>query len=119
MIWALLGFLMVLLGAVPGLSGWAALLSPEMGLVIFCGGVLLLLTEFQNTLTISQLTFKNRELAMHMALLNQESAQAMNHVRELRQTLEGGAGRDTDPVAERVPAGVGKGCRNEEDPVCR
>lgn len=95
-IWALLGLLLVLVGAVPVLSRWTTMVSPEMRLVIFCGGVLILFTEIQSSLTISQLTFKNREMAMHMALLNQESARAMEQVRELQQELEEESGQDAE-----------------------
>lgn len=82
-IWALLGILLVLLGSVPAFSRWTTLLSPEMRLMGFCVAVLILFTEVQSSLTISQLTFKTRELAMHVSLLNEENERIMDELREM------------------------------------
>lgn len=87
-IWALLGILMVLLGTIPVFSGWTELISPELGLMGFCVGVLILFTEVQSSLTISQLTFKNRELAMHVSLLNEENERIMAEIDEIIKAEE-------------------------------
>ena len=72
-IWGLLGILMVLMGVIPILSEWTQMLAPGTSVAFFCVGALILLTEVQNSLVISQLNMKNRELAMQVSLLNQES----------------------------------------------
>lgn len=82
-IWELLGILMILLGAVPALSEWTELLSPEMRLMVFCVAFLFFAMEIRRGLTISQLTFRDREMAMHVSLLNQESEHVMAQVEEL------------------------------------
>lgn len=89
-IWELLGALMILVGTVPVFSGWTRMLSPEMRLVVFCLSALILIEEIRSSLTVSQLTFKNREMAMHLALLNQESERVMDEVKELLNIRDGG-----------------------------
>ncbi len=87
-IWGLLGVLMVLMGAIPILSEWTHMLAPGTGLAFFCVGALILFTEVQNSLVISQLNMKNRELAMQVAMLNQESERMMHELEELIQEQE-------------------------------
>ena len=94
-IWGLLGIFMILMGAIPILSEWTHMLAPGTGLAFFCVGALILFTEVQNSLVISQLTVKNRELAMQVALLNQESERIMAMLEELEKVQEDAYEEDT------------------------
>ena len=84
-IWAFAGAIMVLVGAVPVFSGWMSRLAPGTGLAFFCMVILALVVEMQNSVAISQMTMKNRELAMHVALLNQENERIMEELEEMRR----------------------------------
>lgn len=94
-IWGLIGGLTIVTGAVPVLSGWIKLLAPGTIIVFFCAAILVLIAEFQNSLAISQLTLKNRELAMHVALLNQECERLMDKMEEMEQSAEDTYEKDT------------------------
>lgn len=87
-IWGLLGILMVLMGVIPILSEWTRMLAPGTSVAFFCVGALILLTEVQNSLVISQLNMKNRELAMQVSLLNQESERMMAELEEVIREQE-------------------------------
>lgn len=87
-IWGLLGILMILVGAVPIFSEWTGLLAPGTGLAFFCVGAVVLFYAVQNSLVISQLTLKNRELAMQVSMLNQESERMMTELEELIREQE-------------------------------
>ena len=95
-IWGLLGIVMILVGAIPVLSEWTAMMAPGTGLAFFCVGALILFTEVQESLVISQLNLKNRELAMQVSLLNQESERMMLELEELvREQEEAYAKKDS------------------------
>ena len=94
-IWGLLGIFMILMGAIPILSEWTHMLAPSTGIAFFCVGALILFTEVQNSLVISQLNVKNRELAMQVALLNQESERIMAMLEELEKVQEDAYEEDT------------------------
>ena len=87
-IWGLLGIVMIIVGAVPAFSKWTNLLAPETGLAFFTAGIVLLVAEVQNSLAISQLKLKNRELAMQVSLLNQESEQMRLELEEMAREQE-------------------------------
>ena len=69
----------------PAFSGWMSRLAPGTGLAFFCMVILALVAEMQNSVAISQMTMKNRELAMHVALLNQENERIMEELEEMRR----------------------------------
>lgn len=95
-IWGLLGIVMILVGAIPVLSEWTAMMAPGTGLAFFCVGALILFTEVQESLVISQLNLTNRELAMQVSLLNQESERMMLELEELvREQEEAYAKKDS------------------------
>ena len=71
------------------------LLAPGTGLALFCVGILVVFTELQNSLVISQLNVKNRELAMQVALINQESERIMAMLEELEKVQEDAYEEDT------------------------
>lgn len=72
-LWSLLGMCLIAMGLIPMFSQWTNMLGPGTRLAFFCVGVLVLFTEVQETLVISQLKLKNKEIAMQVALLNQEN----------------------------------------------
>lgn len=73
LLWSLLGACLIAMGAIHVFSQWTNMLGPGTGLAFFSVGVLVLFTEVQETVVISQLKQKNKELAMQVALLNQEN----------------------------------------------
>lgn len=87
-IWGLLGIVMILVGAIPVLSEWTSMMAPGTGLAFFCVGALILFSEVQESLVISQLNMKNRELAMQVSLLNQESERMMLELEEMAREQE-------------------------------
>lgn len=87
-IWGLLGILMIIVGGVPALSEWTEMMAPGAKLVFCCLGALLLFTVVQESVVISQLYMRNRELAMQVSLLNQESERIMSQLEELSQEQE-------------------------------
>jgi len=87
-VWGLLGATLMLVGAVPVLSQWTNIVAPGTGLAFFCVGAIILFTEVQTGVIISQLSLKNRELAMQVALLNQENERIMFELEEVSRTIE-------------------------------
>lgn len=87
-IWGLLGILMFLMGMIPIFSEWTHMLAPGTSLAFFGVCALILFTEVQNSLVISQLNMKNRELAMQVSLLNQESERMMAELEEVVREQE-------------------------------
>lgn len=94
-IWELLGMCLVLIGAIPVFSNWTRYMASGTGIAFFCVGSVLLFEAVQLSLTISQLTLKNRELAMQVALLNQENEQLMNKVEHIMKALEAADEKDS------------------------
>ena len=94
-IWGLAGAMLVLVGAVPIFSSWTNLLAPGTGLAFFGMGILALVGELQNSVSISQIVMKNRELAIHVALLNQENERMMEELEEMRQEERDAWEKDT------------------------
>lgn len=71
--WSFFGVLLILMGAVPGLSGWSRVIPEEAaGILVLLSGILLWVL-FALSCLISQLMMKNQELAMQVSLLNQEN----------------------------------------------
>lgn len=87
-IWGLLGIVLTLVGAVPIFSAWTTKLGSGTGVALFCVGALVLFTEVQESIVISQLNLKNRELAMQVAMLNQENEAIKAEVERLAGAQE-------------------------------
>lgn len=94
-IWELFGVCLVLIGAIPVFSSWTRYMAPGTGIAFFCVGSVLLFEAVQLSQTISQLTLKNRELAMQVALLNQENEQIMNKLEYITKALEDADEKDS------------------------
>lgn len=83
--WTLLGACLVLVGAIPALLEWLNDLGATAGWGLFCIGVLLLSAGMHESMVISQLVSKNKELAMQVALLNQENEMIKAEVERLAE----------------------------------
>lgn len=57
-------------------------------LVILAIGILLFLLIFVLSKSVSELSMKTRELAMHVALLNQENERILQGIRELQKKVD-------------------------------
>ncbi len=99
-IWVLLGFTLLVISVVPVFSEWTKQLASGTGLAFSCVGAIFLFEEFRNSVMISQLMVKTREMAMHVALLNQENEAMMKEIDRLSRM----AGDDDE--------------EKEEDSVC-
>lgn len=86
--WALGAVLIIVMGAVPGFSGWTQMLSPVHMLLMMIFAVFLLGFVFWISSKISQLMMKTQELAMHVSLLNQENEKIMMELSKLRKMVE-------------------------------
>lgn len=84
--WSLLGGCLVLIGAIPALSEWMNSLGMAVEWGLFCIGVLLLSGGLHESMVISQLVSKNKELAMQVALLSQENEAIKAEVERLAGT---------------------------------
>lgn len=97
-VWELLGLVLLLIGAFPGLSEWTKRVGTGTSLAVFCVGAIFLFEEVRTSVILSQLMLKNRELAMQVSLLNQENEFIVKELEKTSKKLED---------------------INEEDPVCR
>lgn len=88
-IWELLGIVLILIGAVPAFSEWTKRLASGTGLAFACVGAIFLFEEFRNSVMISQLLLKTREMAMQVSMLNQENERLMNELDRITRIVEG------------------------------
>lgn len=71
--WSAFAIILILLGAVPGLSDWSKIVPKEAVPAFFLISLAVIFSFFYLSCAISQLLRKNQELAMHVSLLNQEN----------------------------------------------
>ncbi len=88
-IWELLGIVLILIGCVPVFSEWTKRLASGTGLAFACVGAIFLFEEFRNSVMISQLLLKTREMAMQVSMLNQENERLMNELERISSIVEG------------------------------
>lgn len=86
-IWVLLGIVLFLIGIVPVFSEWTRYLATGTGLAFFCVRAIFLFEEFRTSAMISQLILREREMAMHVALLNQENEAILNELDRLSRLV--------------------------------
>lgn len=82
-LWTLFGFVLILSGLVPGMYDWIYTMNTT-GYI--AGGIIALLMvayTFIITKDIADLKKKNRELAMHVSLLNQENERILARLEEM------------------------------------
>lgn len=83
--WAVFALLLIVIGAVPGLSRALGGGSGNIDGLLLLTGVFLLIVMFFLSMTVSMLRMRNRELAMQVSLLNQENEKIL---KELGRLLE-------------------------------
>ena len=88
-IWELLGIVLILIGCVPVFSEWTKRLASGTGLAFACVGAIFLFEEFRNSVMISQLLLKTREMVMQVSMLNQESERLVNELERISSIVEG------------------------------
>lgn len=71
--WSAFAVILILLGAVPGLSDWTRVIPREAVPAYLLISLAIIFSFFYLSCAISQLLCKNQELAMHVSLLNQEN----------------------------------------------
>ena len=88
-IWELLGIVLILIGCVHVFSEWTKRLASGTGLAFACVGAIFLFEEFRNSVMISQLLLKTREMAMQVSMLNQENERLVNELERISSIVEG------------------------------
>lgn len=88
-IWELLGIVLILIGCVPVFSEWTKRLASGTGLAFACVGAIFLFEEFRNSVMISQLLLKTREMAIQVSMLNQENERLVNELERISSIVEG------------------------------
>lgn len=114
-IWELLGLTLLLTGVVPVFSQWTRQLASGTGLAFFCVGAIFLFEEFRTSAMISQLILREREMAMHVALLNQENEAILKELESLSRMV---AGEHEKKEEGNNGSGETKACGEKETLVC-
>lgn len=86
--WALFSVVVTMAGAIPAWSGWSRALALSSYPMVFALAGLVILIIFYHSVYLSLLIMKNQELAMHVSLLNQENAEAIQKLFELEKQLK-------------------------------
>lgn len=81
--WSLMGAVLVLMGVIPAFSQWLSSLGTQVEWVLISAGVLLVSAGMHESIVISQLLSKNKELSMQVSLLNQENEEIKAEVDRL------------------------------------
>lgn len=80
--WSAFAVILILLGAVPGLSDWSRVVPREAVPAFILINLAVIFSFFYLSCAISQLLRKNQELAMHVSLLNQENEIILQKLKE-------------------------------------
>ena len=75
--WEIIGAILLITGAVPGLSIWAAYLDNREEMLTVCMGIAGLFFCYLFSLIISRIMMKNHELAIEVSMLLQEKAEGL------------------------------------------
>lgn len=81
--WGFFSVVLILLGAVPGLSDWSKVVPEELCPAFLTVGILAILGAFYISRSVSKLIRKNQELAMQVSLLNQENERILCEIEQL------------------------------------
>lgn len=81
--WGFFSVVLILFGAVPGLSGWTKAVPKEACGALVVIGILAVLGSFYLSGNVSKLIRKNQELAMQVSLLNQENERILSELEAL------------------------------------
>lgn len=85
--WCLLSVILIVISAVPGLSGWSRVMSGVNYIAFFFVFFIMIIGMFVISRSLSQLIMKNQELAMHVSLLNQENEGLIKDIKQIKQKL--------------------------------
>lgn len=85
--WSLFGVCLVFMGAIPVLSDWINHLGVAAAWELFGVGVVMLCAGTHESMMLSQVVMKNKELAMQIALLNQENEAMKIELKDLTEAL--------------------------------
>ncbi len=83
LVWAIASVVIILLGMVPGLSGWSSAVVQAGCQALVLIMLVLVLGAFWLSVELSQLVMRSRELAMHVSLLNQENERILMELRKI------------------------------------
>lgn len=83
MMWGIFAVILILTGAVPGLSGWTKVVPREAYGAVIVIGLSMILGCFFLSSHVSRLIRKNQELAMQVSLLNQENERILSELEAL------------------------------------
>ncbi len=81
--WGVFSVILILLGAVPGLSAWSRLISAELCVVVLILGIVVIWILFFISMVVSGLMAKNQELAMQVSLINCELQRVLAKMEEM------------------------------------
>lgn len=83
LVWGFFAVILILCGAVPGLSDWSEALPKEACAAFLVIGSIAILGTFYLSSNVSRLLRKNQELAMQVSLLNQENERILGEIEAL------------------------------------
>lgn len=83
--WMVVCVIIILMGSVSPLSNWTALVSGMTGMALLLFMAVVSYGLFRLCFWISDLFFRNRELAMQVALLNQENQDILKRIEQLEK----------------------------------
>ena len=83
LVWGFFAVVLILCGAVPGLSDWSKVLPKEACAAFLVIGGIVILGLFYLSGNVSKLLRKNQELAMQVSLLNQENERILGELEAL------------------------------------
>lgn len=83
--WMVVCLIIILMGSVSPLSNWTALVSGTTGMALLLFIAVVSYGLFRLCFWISDLFFRNRELAMQVALLNQENQDILKRIEDLEK----------------------------------
>ncbi len=87
LIWMLFSAAVLLFAILPFWKRWLFMVNPEVPLPLVVLILLVLLGLFWTSIGVSKLIDRNRELAMQVALLNQENERIIEILREMGKEL--------------------------------
>lgn len=82
-LWTLFALVMILSGVVPGLYDWSSTLDKSGFIAVGIMAFLVILFLFIITKEIAELKRRNKELAMHVSLLNQENERILARLEKM------------------------------------
>ncbi len=85
---AVMGIALIIVGAVPALSGWMEMFTLKGGIATVVCLVIMICIIYSMCTVISELMHKNQELAIQVSLLNCENAEQIRTLEKLTEERE-------------------------------